>query len=659
MNSEPHEEVVKLPVAIGRTKEAFPPQINDREVAPIELREESISRFHLSIFLKAGELVVADHSKHGTYLNNKLLHHAERSLSVEVEHKLQLGSYEISLIKVAPPSSTETPASDAIPRTKRKDQDTTIDFDLKSGDVLASLREQLRLQDEESFPSRQFDRDEYVSVSELHKTGLQVEEAEYAALGGGLGSFTWVDTLRISGVSATKIRVLGADPSKKPYGRYLRLCRNSQIPPHERLRSGSDSTPDNIWAWPGYAWREAWQELKKGHFNNTMRLLWQVFSEPILANTYTPKSGNVFASIDREATRIDWEAMFQSGRILKIRKTGDGRYAIAYSRPSDQHQENRFLVARYVQLALGYPAIKFLPDLLKYREKTNDFKSVVNAYEDHEHVYKQLKQGKRTVVLRGRGIVASRILQRLYEVRQQNPNITVIHLMRSPKPEGNKSGRAQRPVENHWEFQPYNWPKSTWGGTAKMQLENASPEARRQLLSEWGGTTTADRDDWRQIVKQGLGKGWYQITFGSVMSVEPNEEGRLVTRLAARDITGDWKVVSDYIIDCTGLDAKPSTTALLEDLIEHYELPLNVSDRLEVNQRFELEKMRNGGGRMYAAGIQTLGGPYAPVDTFLGLQYAARQSVDDLARLRAPQVKYLNGFNSFLQWLKWVNNQEP
>ena len=246
-----------------------------------------------------------------------------------------------------------------------------------------------------------------------------MEETEYVALGGGLGSFTWVDTLRISGVRAEQIAVLGLE--EKPYGRYQRLCKNSQIPDHERLRSGSDSTPDNIWAWPGYAWREAWRELNSGQLDAALKHLWQVFAEPILADTYTPKAGDVFASIDREAARIGWSALLRKGRIRSIRKTEDGRYVIAYSSLQGRRRDHRFLLARYGQLSVGYPAVNFLRDLQSYREETGDFQSIVNAYEDHEHVYQHLTRKGGVVILRGRGIVASRIIQRLYEARQTKP----------------------------------------------------------------------------------------------------------------------------------------------------------------------------------------------------------------------------------------------
>ncbi|MHC5732816.1 MAG: FHA domain-containing protein, partial [Nostoc sp.] len=92
-----------------------------------------------------------------------------------------------------------------------------------------------------------------------HATGLPVDESDYLAIGAGLGSFFWADLLRISGVRAEKIVALGLEA--EPYARYKRLCLNSQIPLHERLRSNSDSCPDNIWGWPSYALREAWHDF--------------------------------------------------------------------------------------------------------------------------------------------------------------------------------------------------------------------------------------------------------------------------------------------------------------------------------------------------------------------------------------------------------------
>ena len=86
---------------------------------------------------------------------------------------------------------------------------------------------------------------------------------------------------------------------------------------------------------------------------------------------------------------------------------------------------------------------------------------------------------------------------------------------------------------------------------------------------------------------------------------------------------------------------------------------LNPFGRLHVANDFEIVEMRNDKARIYAAGVMTLGGPYAPVDTFLGLQYAAHRSAEGLARAKAPKIRHLEGIGSLWQWLKWATNQSP
>ncbi|MDJ0697461.1 hypothetical protein, partial [Mastigocoleus sp. MO_188.B34] len=503
-----------------------------------------------------------------------------------------------------------------------------------------------------SFPPPIF-QDQLVSVQGVHATGLPVDECEYLTVGAGLGSFIYVDLLRLGGVKTEKIIALGLDD--KPYNRYKCLCLNSQIPLHERLRSNSDSCPDNIWGWPSYALREAWHDFTKGQINNSAQYLWKVFAEPTFVETYTPRAGNVFDSIDREVKRIGWERMYRYGRVRAIRKTDDGRYCIAYSRGRGDHA---FIVCRYLHLATGYPAIQFLHDLQAYREKYRDFKSVVNAYEDHNHVYQKLESQGGKVLIRGRGIVASRIIQRIYEARKKNPHITILHLMRSPKPQGNKFAGVQRPVKHHFEFQPFNWPKACWGGDLRVMLEKASPDERQSLLAQWGGTTTADRIDWQNITEEGLSEGWYKIEFGKVTKVERDAQNRTITHIEEKGF-GETTLDADFIIDATGLDAKVEANPLLDDFVKHYHLPLNKMGRLEVANDFELLEMRNQKGKMYAAGAITLGGPYAAVDSFLGLQYCALRTVDALAKSRASNLQRLNIFSSFGQWLKWALNQSP
>ncbi|MEG3848926.1 FHA domain-containing protein [Microcoleus sp. herbarium19] len=643
--------ILDLPIALGRIFEAMPATIDGERVSRIALSSSQVSRFHGVIAIEGNSIVVTDTgSRNGTFVNG-----ARQTRSVLANgDMLQIGPYAIGISFAVNSPETHSVNSHIFFNPQTNGPDPAF------GQPPVSRLPQAGSIGE--FPPIAFLHANQVTMRSVQSMGLPVEEIDWTAIGGGLGSLMWVDLLRICGVKADRIAVLGLE--EQPYARYRRLCLNSQIPLRERLRSNSDSCPDNIWGWPPYAVREAWQELLKGRLGVSLKLMWQVFAEPTFAETYTPRAGNVFDAIDRETVRIGWNQMFRYGRVRGIRKTDDGRYAIAYSRSNADRRDHAFLIAKYVHLATGYPAIQFLPDLQAYREKTRDFESVVNAYESHDGVYQKLESRGGSVLIRGRGIVASRVVQRIYEARQRNSNIQVLHLMRSPKPQGNKFDRAARSVENHCEFQPFNWPKACWGGELRVILEKAAPEVRPQLLADWGGTTTAQRSDWRRIAKEGLSQGWYQITFGEVDRVERDSQNRTVTYIQEKELKGQIKLEADFIIDATGLDAKVKISPLLEDLVAQYNLPLNSLGRLNVNSDFELPELRNtsvsnGEGRVYAAGAITLGGPYAPVDSFLGLQYAALRSVESLAANRAPGVRKLSVWRSFVQWSKWIFNKSP
>ncbi|MBE9227288.1 FHA domain-containing protein [Phormidium sp. LEGE 05292] len=642
VTGERREPLLNLPVALGREFAQMPAEIRGLRVSRIVLNTPGISRFHALIDLDASGLIVIDQNT-----VNGILVNGQRQTRCLLANGdlLQIADYHITVSFSAVPAPVASP----IPATISFNPDT----DLPESVIVAPA-----VSFGQTFPPNFFQSPQ-VNVQDLYASGNAVDEVNYTAVGAGLGSFFWVDLLRISGVETNQIVALGLE--EKPYARYQRLCLNSQILPHERLRSNSDSCPDNIWGWPSYALREAWHYLTKGKVSNALGYLWQVFAEPTFTQTYTPRSGNVFASIDREAQRIGWEQIFRNGSVRAIRKTTDGRYAIAYSRrrSSTAPPDRAFLITQFVHLATGYPAIQFLPDLQAYRQQTNDFKSVVNAYEDHHHVYEYLENQGGTVLIRGRGIVASRIIQRIYEARQHNKYISILHLMRSPKPQGNKFASAQRQVENHYEFQPFNWPKACWGGDLREMLEKASPQERKALLKQWGGTTTADRKDWKRIVNQGIKEGWYQITFGEVEKVERDAHNRTVTYIQEQGLKGQIRLEADFIIDATGLDAQVIASPLLNDLVKQYNLPLLDNGRLAVANDFEIVEMRNQRGRIYASGAITLGNSYAAVDSFLGLQYAALCAVDSLATVKAPKLHKLNLITSFIQWLKWAINQSP
>ncbi|MFZ0545199.1 MAG: hypothetical protein WAM60_07160 [Candidatus Promineifilaceae bacterium] len=505
----------------------------------------------------------------------------------------------------------------------------------------------------EPFQARQ------VSTKALSRSGIPIIEKTYLALGGGLGSFAWADYLRVCGASSKQIAVIGTESI--PYARFRRLCLTSQISDSERLRSESAARPDNLWGWPGYALEEIADLVRQKQLRKAAEIAWQIFGEPTMAYTYTPTAERVYKSIDEEMKRIEWQWMLHVGQICAVRQTDDGRYAVLYLPTVGRRRTPRFVVAPYLHLALGYPGIRLTPEAKAYRDTYHDFQRVVQAYEDHEHIYRRLGQEGGIVVLRGRGVAASRILQRLDEIRQQTgQSIQVVHLMRSPATEQTTYQHARRPLQLHRQIQPFNWPKATFGGELRIVMEKATPQERKALAAIWGNTTTTDRPDWQEVAERAHKEGWYTIVFGNITEIRPNGRDHLIIKTRDYDSprTGR-RLVADYLFDCTGLVTAPTSHPILADLTCRYDLEQNPAGGWLVSPDFEVKGLRNGCGQVFAAGITAAGNAFAPVDSFLGLQYAAQRSINVLIQEKAPNLRPLNGRESLRQWWRWAKGINP
>ncbi len=203
------------------------------------------------------------------------------------------------------------------------------------------------------------------------RQGIPVVDTPIATIGGGLGSFAFVDTLRIAGVPANAISVL-AD-GDLPERTYRYLATNSQIPDVERLRSDAGSTIDNIWGFPSYAFREAASARGLGP---RLAPLWSVFSEPFGADYYTPRAGDVYRSVTRESERIGWSSMRRRGAVRVVRRrSGGGYFSILTPPPAEGGPKRVAYRSRVAHLAVGYPGVKFLPDLQAYRERHRELQS--------------------------------------------------------------------------------------------------------------------------------------------------------------------------------------------------------------------------------------------------------------------------------------------
>jgi hypothetical protein len=313
-----------------------------------------------------------------------------------------------------------------------------------------------------------------------------------------------------------------------------------------------------------------------------------------------------------------------------------------------------------VHIAVGYPGLRYLPDLQAYREKYQDYERVVAAYEPHEHVYETLKNRQGTVVIRGGGIVASRVLQRLFDDRTRDHLQTnIIHIFRTYV-EGPNNGTGpnttpwmRRKGGHGWAYQGFNYPKSVWGGQLKAQMRKLDGADRAKLYDLMGGTNTPYRRHWQKQMADGRAGGYYHDMQGLVEKVEPGPNGKVISHVKSKN--GQQQIIeADFIIDCTGLEADISEHRVLNDLLEKTGAFRNPKGRLEVERHFEIKGTQNGDGTLYASGAATLGGYFPGVDTFLGLQVAAQEIADDLARRRF--CKKIGPVRSTLQWFKWLFN---
>jgi hypothetical protein len=482
----------------------------------------------------------------------------------------------------------------------------------------------------------------------MRTAGIPVTDVPFVSIGGGIGSFVTVDYLRIAGVTPDRMAVLSN--LDYPWQTYEYLTRVSQIPRPERIRSDSASRPDNIWGFPSYALAEAVSE-------RTLAPLWQVLIEPMWADFYTPKAGRVFTGLERESQRIGWSQMLVKGQVRMVRKRQGGGYFVILTPMVGSTATKRVAYrAEFVHLAVGYPGLKFLPELQEFRTAHQDFHHVVSAYEEHEHVYETARTKHIVVMLRGGGIVASRVLQRLMDDRAKYGLSTeIVHLFRTYITGSHgPNAWSRRKGGNGFAYQGFNYPKSVWGGQLKAKMRRLEGEDRAREYKLMGGTNTPWRRRWQAQMNEGRTAGWYRTMAGTVEQMRL-EHGKIVSEV--KTAQGTVAVAADFVIDCTGLEADIAEHRVLADLLAHSGAGRNPVGRLDVERTFELRGSASGPGVMYASGATTLGGYFPGVDTFLGLQVAAQEIADDLAR--RGFCKRIGVIRSTTQWLRWARNKQP
>ncbi|MBG0833222.1 hypothetical protein HS041_36580 [Planomonospora sp. ID67723] len=488
---------------------------------------------------------------------------------------------------------------------------------------------------------------------QLTRAGIPIVDAPFVSIGGGMGSFAMVDLLRISGFPLESVKVLTT--LDYPWENYEYLTGVAQLPPGYRIRSDSASCPDNIWGFPSYAVRAAFSARSLDGF---IAPFWNVFTENLLTDYWTPLAGQVFESLNREADRIGYWQTIAKGQARMVRRRADGGYFSILTVTEGGVRRVAYR-SSFVHLAVGYPSVRFLPDLQSYRQKYGDAYRFVNSYEPHEHVYDDLVKQPGTVLVRGGGITASAILHRLLNDRERlGAQTRIVHLLRTHVDSSHgPSIFMRRRGGDGWAYQGFNWPKSSWGGQLKVRMEKLDDEERLQLWKTLKGSTTPYRKGWQKQLRRGRAEGSYHTMAGQIDHVEPGPDGSLTAFVWQNGSGGATRLDVNFIIDATGLVGDIKEHRVLADLLDHSGAERNGLGKLQVSRTFEVTGARNGGGRLYAAGVTTEGSYYAPVDSLLGLQYAALTICDDLAR--QGFCRPIGPIRSVAQWWKWMRNVAP
>lgn len=483
----------------------------------------------------------------------------------------------------------------------------------------------------------------------VQDAGIPILDAPLVSVGGGLGSFALLDLLRICGVGTESLRAL--TPLNVPWESFGYLTRVSQVSREARLRSDSSSCPDNLWGFPSYALREA---VAADTVRGFARPLWQVLTEPLFREHFTPRLGQVIDALAREHARIRYPEMVATGQVRMVRRREGGGYFTLLTPPEGVTATRRLAYrSGYVHLAVGYAGLKFLPDLQAYRESNRSSSRVVNAYEPHEHVYDQLRRRPGTVMVRGPGMVAARVLQRLIDERNAHGLQTrIVHIFGSYVSGPYGPTFMRRHGGDGFAYQAFAEPKAVWGGQLRDRASRTEGAERVEFYDTLGGSSTPYRKRWQAKLAAARAEGWYTTVVGEVDALDPGADDLITVRIQ----TGTTVLMAEasFVIDCTGLQSDIGEQRILADLLNHGGATRNPLGRLDVEPSFEVRGTRSGKGRLYASGAATHGGYLPGVDTFLGLQIAAQEISDDLAA--QGFCRRISPWRSVTQWLHWVTN---
>lgn len=466
-----------------------------------------------------------------------------------------------------------------------------------------------------------------------------VTTVDVATIGGGLGSFALVDRLRIAGVATSDLAVVG--PTSDPTARFAELCRSSGMLADDRLRSDSSARMDNIWGFPGYAATEARQR-------HTPVPMLQTLLDPV-ARPYTPTVGLLVDGVTREAERIGWRSMVTAGEAYRIAARPEGGYLVTVRREGGDDLTIR---TRWVHLALGSAGPQ-LPEVVEASRQRHGTGRVAHVYDPHEEIYQSLRRHGGNVLVRGSGIEASRVLERIIADRDRTGrDVHVWQLFDTyhAVPSGPLTQRHDAGHGFHYQLDAF--PRAAYAGQIRDQVRRLDEPERIALIQRLGEPSTPYRSRWAEQLRRGRAEGWYDAVVGEIVDMAPSGAGPEggVTATVLLGTAERFDIAADHVIDATGLDPTAEHHELVRRLVADGLGELNELGCLRVDESFCVS--RSGHGGIVASGITAHGAPLAPVDSFLGLQSAALTIARTLAEDGIGHR--LTALRSLRSWWSWM-----
>lgn len=557
----------------------------DAEAAEIALPDLSVSRRHCLVRFAAGRLLVKDAGATNRATLGRLPLKPDWT-AWDVGRPLHVGIYTLFPFDAATISASAEGEAVAGP----------------------TLAPEARPSVSVAFPASEFAED-YVAVADLTASGRVVETADVVSIGGGPTSFALVDLLRVRGLAASRIRVIG--PDADPLARLATVAAALGLGDDDRLRADTAATLDNVWGVPGYALRESLAALRTLRLGDAVAPLAATFMGSTLAVPFGPRLGDVRAAVGREAARIGWADMLLPGRALALRKTTDGRFAIAYRLPTDAAEgeaRNRFVVANHVHFATGWPPLAYSPLLERFRRAHRGHYRVAALREPHEAVFAALLRDGGTVAVLGSGFDAFVTLERLVRLRARQRHLAIVR------------------VGAEFAFGDDVWPRRAWTALPTDPMPVAP------------GPTVPERDDLLTALDLGASDGWYRLIDGVATDLSLAGDTVTVTVAPASAPDRPLSFAADVVLDGSDPVADPLAQPLYRDLTAVYGLPRHslgvgaVRPGLATDASGALPTLANGTGLAFVSGLPATGGGFGPVDSFLGARAAALRIADRLQR---------------------------